>query len=79
MVAKKFFSDKQIEMWQCPEIEKRLINRNVQAQKIFDTWYYIAICGRLCVSFSSKAKATNVCPKRRDQSIQARKIFVFTW
>ena len=35
MVAKKFFSDKQIEMRQYPEIEKRLINRNVQAQKIF--------------------------------------------
>ena len=35
MVAKKIFSDKQIEMRQYPEIEKRLINRNVQAQKIF--------------------------------------------
>ena len=39
MVAKKNFSDKQIEMRQYPEIEKRLINRNVQAQKIF--WHVI--------------------------------------
>ena len=39
MVAKKFFSDKQIDMRQYPEIEKHLINRNVQAQKI--SWHVI--------------------------------------
>ena len=38
---------------------------------------YIVICATLCVSFSSKLKATNVFPKHvlklkaRDQSIQA--------
>ena len=48
-------------------------------RKPFDTWYYIAICATLYLSFSSKSKATNVFPKHilkskvRDQSIQARK------
>ena len=42
-------------------------------------WYYIVVCAILCLSFSSKSKATNVFPKHilkskaRDQSIQAKK------
>ena len=45
----------------------------------FDTWYYVVLYATLCVSFSSKSKATNVFPKHilkskaRYQSIQARK------
>ena len=40
---------------------------------------YIVLCATLCVTFSSKSKATNVFPKHilkskaHDQSIQARK------
>ena len=47
--------------------------------KSFDKWYYIVICERLCVSFSSEMKAINVFPKHilklkaHDKSIQARK------
>ena len=48
-------------------------------RKSSDTWYYIVICATLCISFSSKSKATNVFPKHilkskaRDKSIQVRK------
>ena len=57
---------------------KHLINRKVQAKKVF--WYMILHSyATLCVSFSSKSKATNVFPKHilelkaRDKSIQSSK------
>ena len=44
-----------------------MINSKVQAKckqrKFFDKWYYIVICPKLCICFSSKSKDTNVSPK----------------
>ena len=77
---------------------KHLTNRKVQGKKVFwdvilhsylcrerksfDTWYYIVTCATLCVSFSSKSKASNIFPKQilksktLGKSIQAtRKLF----
>ena len=54
-------------------------NAKCRRRKSFNTWYYIVICATLCVSFSSKLKATNVFPKHilnskaRDRLIQASK------
>ena len=58
---------------------KHLTNRKVQEGKVFWHVIVVVICATLCVSFSSKSKATSVIPKRilkskaRNQSIQARK------
>ena len=63
----------------CLEIGSPWPTAKCRRKKSFDTWYYIAICATLCVSFWSKLKATNVFPKHilkskaRDQPIQARK------
>ena len=62
-----------------PKIESLWWTAKCRERKSFDTRYYIVLCATLCVSFSSKLKATNVFPKHilkskpRDQSIQARK------
>ena len=54
-------------------------NAKCRRRKSSNTWYYIVICATLCVSFSSKLKATNVFPKHilnskaRDRLIQASK------
>ena len=62
-----------------PKIESLWWTAKCRERKSFDTRYYIVVCATLCVSFSSKLKATNVFPKHilkskpRDQSIQARK------
>ena len=66
-----------------PEIESTWPTAKCRGRKSFDTWNYIVICATLCVSFSSKSKATNVFPKHileskaRDQSIQASKKLFF--
>ena len=62
-----------------PEIESTWPTAKCRGRKSFDTRYYIVTCATLCVNFSSKSKAINVCPKHVlklkacDQSIQARK------
>ena len=62
-----------------PKIESLWSTANCRRRKSFDTRYYIVLSAMLCVSFSSKLKATNVFlkhilkPKPLDQSIQARK------
>ena len=61
-----------------PETESTWSTAKCRLRKSFDTWYYIVICLALCVSFSSKSKAT-VFPKHilkskaHDKSIQVRK------
>ena len=65
------------------EIESLWPTAKCSGRKSFDTCYYIVLCATLCVSFSSKSKATNIFPKHllrskaRDQSIQARKKLFF--
>ena len=62
---------------------KHLIKEKVQAKKVFWHKYYTVICAMLCVSFSSKFKASNIILKHilkfkaHGQSIQARKKLFF--
>ena len=60
-------------------LKLKTLNQLESEGKKFDTWHYIVICAKLCLSFSSKSQATNVFPKQilklkaGDQSVQARK------
>ena len=62
-----------------PEIESTWSTAERKRRMSSDTWYYIAICATLCVSFSPKSKSTNAFlkhilkSKARDQSIEAMK------
>ena len=62
-----------------PEIKSLWPTAKCRGRKSFDMWYYIVPCKTLCVSFSSKSKATNTFlkhilkSKARDQSIKSRK------
>ena len=65
-----------------PEIESTWPTAKCRERKSFETWYHIVTCATLCVSFSSKSKASNIFPKQilkskaLGKSIQAtRKLF----
>ena len=60
------------------EIKSTWSTAKCRWRKSFNTWYYIFIYAMLCLSFSSKSKATKVFPKHilkskaHNQAIQAR-------
>ena len=49
-----------------PELESKWPTAKCRGRKSFDTGYYIVTCAMLCISFSSKLKATNVFPKHSE-------------